>query len=128
MSSIQAAIDRAETILPGTPAAEGMPDPRWQAIIAISEFIHSEPEAVWSFVLQWAERGDGDLRMCLATCLLEHLLEHHFDEYFPRVEEAAEASTALSDVVSRCWKFGQAEDPTRMARFDRLKRRCQRAG
>jgi hypothetical protein len=37
------AIERAEPILPGRAAAEGRRDPRWQAIIAIEEFVQEEP-------------------------------------------------------------------------------------
>jgi hypothetical protein len=58
--------------------------------------------------------------MAVATCLLEHLLQHHFDRFIARVEDDAMASAQFADTVSHCWKFGQAEEPSRAARLDRL--------
>ncbi len=50
------AIRGAEALLPGVPADEGQ-DPRWQAILAVSESIWSGPkeavEAVWGFTRRW---------------------------------------------------------------------------
>jgi hypothetical protein len=77
---VEEAIVAAEAILPGHPAAEGGTDPRWQAIIAVSEFIEDHPEPVWSFIVRWGSSPDDDLRMAVATCLLERLLEFHFDD------------------------------------------------
>jgi len=45
--TVSAATDAAERVLPGQVAPEGEKDPRWQAIIAVTEFIRSDPEAVW---------------------------------------------------------------------------------
>ncbi|NVM57588.1 MAG: hypothetical protein HWN51_05660 [Desulfobacterales bacterium] len=48
--TIQEAIREAEELLPGMPVPDGEEDPRWQAIIAIGEFIQTHLEEVWSFV------------------------------------------------------------------------------
>jgi hypothetical protein len=56
------AIAAAERILPGKAAAEGSRDPRWQAIIAIEDFVEEEPDAIWSFILRWGSNPDEDLR------------------------------------------------------------------
>ena len=69
--TVQEAIADAESLLPGQPAAEGEVDPRWQAIIDVSEFIQTDPEPVWSFVSRWGSSPDEDLRMAIATCILE---------------------------------------------------------
>src|SRR5438128_6082581 len=103
--TVQEAIVAAESILPGQPAPEGKIDPRWQAIIAVGEFVETKPEAVWSFVLRWGSSEDDDLRAAVATCLLEHLLEYHFDDFISRVEQAAGSNRLFGDMVARCWKF-----------------------
>ncbi len=118
--TVEEAIAQAEAVLPGTAAPEGETDPRWQAIIAVAEFIESDPEAVWSFVLRWGCSEDEDLRMAIATCVLEHLLEHHFDHFISRVEDAARDDDAFASTVQSCWKFGKSEEPIRAARLDRL--------
>jgi hypothetical protein len=125
--TIEEAIAAAESILPGHAAPDGEIDPRWQAIIAVSEFIEAEPELVWSFGRKWGAHPDDDLRMAISTCVLEHLLEFHFDAFISRVEEAAKVDRLFSKTVSNCWKFGQSHEPTRAARLDRLKIsiRCQ---
>jgi hypothetical protein len=106
-------------LLPGEPVEQGL-DPRWQAIIALEEFIPSEPDAVWEFIRTWGVHQEKDLRVAVATCLLEHLLEHHFAVYFPRVEELAFAEPLFADTFLMCWKFGQSEIPANSARFDAL--------
>src|SRR5688572_2118791 len=118
--SVHAAIAKAEAVLPGQVAPEGEIDRRWQAIIAVGEFIETEPEAVWSFILRWGSDANEDLRTAIATCLLEHVLEYHFDNFIRRVEQHARADGLFADTVWRCWKFGQAKEPNRAARFDRL--------
>jgi len=118
--TVQEAITRAEQLLPGRAAPDGQEDARWQAIIVIGEFVEREPEAVWPFVLRWGLHRDEDLRTAIATCLLEHLLEYHFDLIFPRVEAAARSNVWFGNTTTQCWKFGQAKDPERAARFDRL--------
>jgi hypothetical protein len=89
-------------------------------VIAVAEFIESNPEPVWSFILRWGCSEDEDLRMAIATCALEHLLEHHFDVFISRVEEAALGNPLFARTVSACWKFGQSNDPSCAARLDRL--------
>ena len=76
-TTVEDAISSAESILPGHAAPDGEVDDRWQAIIAVAEFIETEPEAVWSFAEKWGGHPDDDLRMAITTCVLEHLLEHH---------------------------------------------------
>lgn len=54
--AVRRAIERAEHLLPGTPAGEGKRDPRWRAIVRIEEFIKTHPEPVWAFCLRWRRR------------------------------------------------------------------------
>jgi len=112
----------AERLLPGKPVDEGE-DPRWQAIIAIAEFIETDPEPVWSFIARWGIHEREDLQAAIATVLLEHLLEYHFDEFFPRVEQLVLANKQFANTFSRCWKFGEAQRPENSERFDSLKSR-----
>jgi hypothetical protein len=128
MNSVDEAIAHAEQLLPGEAEPEGAIDPRWQAIIAVAEFIPSDPDAVWAFLCRWADQGDDDLRSALATCVLEHILEHRFRDYFPRVEAAVRRSAAWADIFSQCWKMGEAEEPVNAAEFDRLERECRLSG
>jgi hypothetical protein len=58
--------------------------------------------------------------MAISTCLLEHLLQYHFDRFIASVEDAAMSDARFADTVTGCWKFGQAEEPSRAARLDRL--------
>ena len=44
-------IRNADALLPGVPT-DGQ-DQRWKAIIAVGEYIESEPEAVWQFICRW---------------------------------------------------------------------------
>lgn len=118
--TVEETISVAESILPGHTAPDGEIDARWQAIIAVSEFIEAEPELVWSFARKWGAHPDDDLRMAVSTCVLEHLLEYHFDAFISRVEEAAKADQLFANMVTNCWNFGQSAEPTRAARFDRL--------
>jgi hypothetical protein len=94
--------------------------PSGPCCFAVAEFIESDPEAVWCFILRWACSEDEDLRMAIATCALEHLLEHHFDVFISRVEGAARSNPLFAQTVSSCWKFGESRDPSRAARLDRL--------
>ena len=115
------AISEANAILPGIAAPEYAHDPRWQAIIAIEDFVESDPEPVWAFVARWGTHDDGDLRAAIATCLLEHLLEHHFALVFPRVEDLVRRDPSFGDTFAMCFKFGQSTLPENSARFDHLK-------
>src|SRR6188508_1311809 len=105
--TVHEAIASAEAILPGIAAPDGQLDPRWQAIISIGEFVETEPEAVWSFILRWGASSDADLRMAVATCLLEHLLEIHFDDFINRVDATSAESQLFGKTVTACWTFGQ---------------------
>ena len=119
------AIRDAEAILPGEVAPDGETDPRWQAVIEVAGYIPDEPEAVWPFIVRWGEHENEDLRTAIATCALEDLLEHHFDSFFPRVEALASQSPLFADTFARCWKLGQATEPSRAIRFDRLQAGCR---
>ena len=121
------ALAAAETVLPGTPPVgyqdplDAEPDPRWQAVIAVADFIETDPEEVWAFAKRWGGYPhDEDLRMAIATCILEHLLEYHFERIFPRAREVALADPAFGYTVRACWKFGQTKEPANEARFDAL--------
>ena len=114
------AIDAAEQVLPGEPAPDGDLDPRWQAIIAVGEFVQAAPEVLWPFALRWGSHPDADLRMAIATCLLEHLLEHHFDTFIERVEKATTTSPEFAFTVRACWTFRTSDESHRAARFRRL--------
>jgi len=118
--TVQQAIAAAERLLPGTLAPDGAVDTRWQAIIAVSEFVERDPDVIWPFVMRWGSHQDEDIRTAVATCLLEHMLERHFDHIFPLVEKAARSNVWFGKTTTRCWKFGQASDPRRAERFDRL--------
>jgi hypothetical protein len=119
---VREAIRKANALLPGDPVEEGQ-DPRWQAIIAVQEFIESEPEAVWNFIRRWGGHPQEDLRDAVATCLLEHLLEHHFPVYFPQVEELALSDSLFGDMFLRCWQFGRVEESDNAERFEALQAR-----
>ena len=125
--TVTEAIHQAEVILPGIPAPEGELDPRWQAIIAVAEFIEDEPEAVCSFAERWGQHPNEDLRVAIATCVLEHLLEHHFDLVFPRAERLARSSRRFAQTVAMCWRFGESEHPANAAKLDELLRELRSA-
>jgi hypothetical protein len=122
MATVEEVILAADAVLRGTPAPEGQPDARWQAIIAVGEYVASDPEPVWSFVSRWGRHEQPDLRTAMATVLLEHLLKNHFALIFPRVEKLAAQDDRFADTFRRCWKFGQAAEGENAARFDRLAR------
>jgi hypothetical protein len=121
-ANVNRAIARAQAILPGRPAPDGQPDPRWQAMIRVGEFVRDEPDAVWAFVRQWGKHAQADLRAAVATCLLEHLLEHHFDAIFPHARREALASVRFADTLGQCSRFGQSAEPANAARWSRLRR------
>jgi len=118
--SVSEAIHGAEVLLPGDPVAEGE-DPRWQAIIRVSEYIESDPEPVWEFIRCWGSHPQEDLQAAIATCLLEHLLEYHFTAYFPRVKQAVLADSTFASTFQLCSQFGQAEQAGNNERFVALR-------
>jgi hypothetical protein len=120
--TVAQAIRKAERILPGKVAPEGELDPRWQAIVDVSEHIRQHPDEVWHFTRKWAAHANDDLRMAVATCLLEHLLEHQFDRLFPLVSEACRESSRFADTLSHCSAFGQSLRPRNLTRFRSLQR------
>ncbi|MGA7399072.1 MAG: hypothetical protein WCC99_13570 [Candidatus Sulfotelmatobacter sp.] len=120
------AIASAERILPGHAATEGEEDPRWQAMISIADFIQSDPDAIWPFIVRWGSSADEDLRAAVATVLLEHLLQHHFNRFFPLVEETVQSNALLAETYSLCSKFGESKEEANAERFERLRRACRK--
>ena len=88
--SVSAAIEKAKATLNCQPVEEGR-DPRWQAIIDVSEYLGSDPESIWTFIEELHDTQDEDLQSALATCLLEHLIEQH-PQYQVRAESLAAKS------------------------------------
>ena len=117
MSRVRAAIRTAERVLPGRAAKPGVPDKRWQAIIAVSEFVSSDPDEVWNFVAKWGRHRSTDLQAAIATCLLEHLLEKHFRRIFPRAAALARTNRSFARTFSMCWLSGQAKRPANAKAF-----------
>ena len=123
--SVNRAIRRADSLLPGTPAPKNKNDRRWQAIMRVGNYIETNPDEVWQFVRRWGTHKQTDLRDAIACCLLEHLLQYHFDLILPRVEQTAKASKLFADTFTRCWKFGQSESQENSKKFDRLQAWCR---
>jgi hypothetical protein len=114
------AVANAEAILPGEDASDDEMDPRWQAIIALGDFIESDPEPLWLFVERWGIFPNENLRQAITTCLLEHLLEYHFESLFPRVERLARSNRLFAESLGMCWSFGKSELPENAARLNGL--------
>lgn len=125
MKTIIQAIKRAERLLPGAPAPKGKTDPRWQAIIAIGDYIEHYPNEVWQFVERWGSHPNQDLRMAIATVLLEHLLEYHFDLIFPLVERASIRSKRFAETFGYCSEFGHTLVPENQKRVAALRKAIQ---
>lgn len=124
--AVQKAIERAERILPGHPAPDGVRDPRWQAVIGVGKYIENHPLDVWRFARKWGAHANKDLRAAVASCLVEHLLERHFEQIIPLVEAACGESKRFADTVAMCWEFRQTETTENQRRFRRLLRRIQK--
>lgn len=116
--SVQDAVARANSVLPG---AGDDDESRWPAVIAVCEYVETNPDQVWAFIAKWGDHEDEDIRDAIACCGLEHLLEYHFDSIFPRVEDAARSNQLFADMFGRCWKFGQSKLPKNAKRFDQLR-------
>src|SRR5574338_388335 len=99
--SVDAAIKRAKATLHRRPVFEGR-DPRWQAIIDVSEYLRSEPEHIWTFIEELRDTRDEDLRAALATCLLEHLIAAQ-PHYRARAEQLAVQSPEFRRILEMCW-------------------------
>jgi len=127
MKTVQDATREAEAILPGgAPSPDGVRDARWQAVIAVAEYIETNPQEVWQFIKKWGVHKDDDIRSAIATCLLEHLLAFDFETYFPKVKAEVKESPLFEDMFCGCSKFDQAEEPLNAKRFDRLQKKCKR--
>ena len=98
--SVTAAIERAKATLHRRSVDEGR-DPRWQAIIDVSEYLESEPEPIWSFIEELHDTKDEDLQAALATCLLEHLFQDH-PQYRDRAERLAARSPHFRHMLEMC--------------------------
>lgn len=109
-SRVLADAERTLRSVAGVPP-EGTPDPRWQAMVEVGEFVGSNPEEVWQFASRWGCSSDANLREAVAACLVEHLLEHHFHSVFPRVRELASRNPVFADTVRRSWSFGETWNP-----------------
>lgn len=124
IKNVHRAIATAERILPGREAKPGGHDPRWQAIIAVGEFIESDPIPVCDFAMKWARRRGRDLQGAISCCLIEHLLEHHFDLVLPRMRTAARENARVAAHFIGLWKspfqFGQAQQPANVRKLKRL--------
>ena len=120
------ALQKAEQILPGKKASGDGLDPRWQAIIDVSNHIQQHPDEVWRFTRKCGAHANEDLRMAVATCLLEHLLEYHFDRVDPLVSEACRKSRRFAWTLSMCFEFGQTCDPPNRNRFRALQNEIRR--
>ena len=120
---VHRAIAEAEQILPGRAVKSGV-DPRWQAIIAVGEFIESDPVSVCDFALKWARRRGRDLQAAIHCCLIEHLLEDHFDLVMPRMRDAALKNARVAEQFIGVWKspfvLGQAKRPACVRRLEQL--------
>jgi hypothetical protein len=119
VATLSQAIEEAESLLPGVAAEDGRTDPRWQAIIQVSEFIPDDPRGVWVFAKKWGRSDDRDLRAAVATCLVEHLLKAHFDAFFPEVAQLARLDRRFAACVTICWLGGDA-DPEEARQFNDL--------
>jgi hypothetical protein len=119
MSALSQAIEEAESLLPGVAAEDGRTDPRWQAIIQVSEFIPEDPRGVWVFAKKWGRSDDKDLRAAVATCLVEPLLKAHFDAFFPDVAQLARMDRRFAACVKICW-LGGGVDPEDARQFNQL--------
>ena len=120
-ANVHYAIQAAEALLPGRPATDGEEDPRWQAIMKIEDFVETEPETIWPFVLKWGSLpNEEDLSAAIATLLLEDLLKYHFDLIFPRVATAARSNPWFASTFAKTWKLGQAEERARAEQYDKL--------
>lgn len=117
-------IEWANQQLPGDAAEDGAICPRWHAVIAVGEFVETEPELVWEFARSWGGSEDADLQVAIGTCILEHLLEHHFDAIFPRVEAEVLSQPQFSRTLANCWKLGQSIARENSPQFDALMSTC----
>ena len=123
--TISQAIRNAERVLPGKEVVDGQRDPRWQAIIDVSEYIDRYPNEIWCFTRKWGVHPNADLRAAVATCLLEHLLEHHFELIFPLVAVACKRSRRFADTFTLCGEFGQSTSPRNVGRLRALKKEVE---
>jgi len=125
---VRQAIRKAEALLPRDLIGPEN-DKRWgQAMLAVGDYVESEPEAVWQFIRRWGGHPLADVRGVVACVLLEHLLEYHFEVYFPQVENLAMAEPLFGDMFVICWPLGQTAKPGNRERFESLRDRLRGGG
>ena len=95
---------------------------RWQAAIALGEFVESQPEKIWPVIVRHGSRRHADTRMAIATCVLE---QYHFDAFFPLVAEVARSSHWFGNTFRLCWAMGEAELPKNIKRWRKLERELE---
>jgi hypothetical protein len=83
---------------------------RWQALIAVGNWIRSTPDAVWEVVLEHCRRRNKDMRMGVGVVLLEDLLGHDFHKYFRLVRQGIDARVpGLAESLLSCFAVGEAK-------------------
>jgi len=105
-------------------APAGEPDPRWQVMFELKEFIDTEPEALWCFAARWGCNRSQDLRSAVGCVLLEHLLPPHFELLFPRVRRLALSNSRFAWTLRMCDERFLA--PRHRPRLVRLKQQMRR--
>jgi len=116
--NVEEAIRAAEAIFPGRMVRGDAPDPRWQALFVIKEFLESDPEPIWAFIVRWGRHRSEDLRTGIALVLLEHLLPLHFESVFPRARKLARSNEKFAWTLEWCQSSFCA--PRERRRLDRL--------
>ena len=114
--TVEDAIAAADAILPGTTAPEGDTDPRWQAVIAVAEFIETDPEAVWQFALRWGSYDDKDLQTAIGTCGTAWSARGLVAVQLPESDDA----TTEMRLAKKSHSTGAAEPPAAMATYQAL--------
>lgn len=98
---ISNAISNARALLHLKPVETGS-DPRWQAILAVGEFIECSPVEIWQFINCARVDADEDLEAALITILLEHLIEPH-EAYKRQAQKVAESDEQMKAMLAGCW-------------------------
>ena len=116
----------AESILPGSTLPEGSTafNARWRAVVAVDEFVESDPEAVWTFAAKWGCHRSADLRAAIGVLLVEGLLYADFDFAFPRIAALVRRDDRFAQAVDLIYWSGMT--PTRSRRMKRLMAEARR--
>lgn len=129
MSDLRDCIQTADQVLRTEPASEASPSPRWQAVIAVGEYLREtdEPELICDFIERWGTSNDDDIRAAIACCLLEHLIELHFEATFHRIESKVKKNWNFADCFRTCWSNVRGS-PSHRKRYDNLKKWVAKRG